>query len=74
MRAVDSNGTSLEIGDIVYFRSWVGHPFNYVGVVKSSIIIENGVDIMYREGLLGKFPENIRKMSDEEALLWKLEN
>jgi hypothetical protein len=74
MRAVDSIGIPLEIGDIVYFRSWAENSFNNIGIVKSSIIKQTCIDIMFNGYIVRKFPENIRKMSDEEALLWKLEN
>jgi hypothetical protein len=71
---VDRIGTPLEIGDVVYFRAWEGHPFNNVGVVKSSAITGNCIDIMFNTIIVRKFPENICKMPDEQALLWKLEN
>ena len=74
MIAVDSIRTPLEIGDVVYFHAWEGCQFNNVGVVKSLAITENCIDIMFNTGIVRRFPENICKMSDEQALLWKLEN
>jgi hypothetical protein len=76
---VDCDGSPLEIGDIVYYRKDYPHSeFKFVGIVDSkqygeyiTIQTNSNTPEYYN---IEKYPKNLRKMSDEKAMLWKLEN
>ena len=75
-KTADCNGTPLKIGDVVRYRKY--DEYNFVGIVKSELYYI--IDLCYIDiedmniGIIKKYPTNLKKMSDEEAMLWKLEN
>jgi hypothetical protein len=76
----DYNVTPLEIGDMVHFRAWNStNEFKFIGKIISSKNDSGCIAVRYfnSNGIAeetGKVEINVIKMSDEEAMLWKLEN
>jgi hypothetical protein len=75
----DCDGTQITSGDVV---RWKNHDTfddpKKIGIVRyksgNFIKIETFTEIWPGNSSIGKWPFNVRKMSDEEAMLWKLEN
>lgn len=74
----DISGKNVRTGDLVYFRKQQTFPFIQIYVafeIKKYITlnsvyvvnIDNSIDVCVS-------PENIKKLSNSEAMLWKLEN
>lgn len=81
---VDNFGTPLEIGDLVWFRKYSidgsydiddSYEFNRLGIVKGGLGTQY-IDVLTVDTgtYLEKYNTNLKKMTDEEALLWKLEH
>jgi len=71
----DANGNQLVIGDIVWYR--IDHPvgrFDNIGIVKRDEAPPFITVLSSSRCYLEKLPQNIKRMSDEEAMLWRLEN
>ena len=71
----DAYGKEVVKGDLVYFRYSRMDPFETVGQVVK--VRENiGLIIIFPFDSIDitKSPLNIKKLTDEEAMLWKLEN
>jgi len=73
----DVDGVELASGDMVYWRHNLREPFMETGKV-SSVRETLGLAVLTQTSRFNdgaqKASRNIRKMSDEEAMLWRLEN
>lgn len=78
----DSLGQKLEIGDAVLYRRHGGHSFDkygiFIGVLPNTKTPNKEgkfyLEISYKYGVREKYPRNVKRLSNEDAMLWKLEN
>jgi len=71
----DTDGKILEVGDIVWYRiNGEYNSFSSIGIVGSPQETPYLTIRTTNRMLVEKLPINVRKMSDEEAMLWQLEN
>jgi hypothetical protein len=78
-RMRDGAGKIVQLGDIIWWREFesLDH-FSSTAQILEFVVVDG--DIIYAYIQCGdkstrhKLPHNIRKMSNSEAMLWKLEN